>query len=460
MPTGHSIHIGLNHVDPDAYDGWDGALSGCINDATDLQRIAEKIGYDSTLLIDDDATSYSVTEAIARAAGELRSGDILLVTYSGHGGQIDDANDDESDVLDETWVLYDRQLVDDELYQLWSQFDAGVRIVVVSDSCHSGSVTKVRTALAHRNAARAIPGSRSGVPGEKPRNLPLEVQQRDQARRGIAYRSVQWLAGAKSDSDVDASVLLLSGCQDNQLSYDGPRNGRFTTELLATWNGGTYRGGYRDFHRSILNRMPPDQSPNYLTVGAASPPFEAQVPFTIEEPGDEPEPGPVERPTLRRGDKGADVVHLQERLVAHGYDVVVDGYFGPHVGSMVRAFQRAQGLAADGAVGPATWEALERVPESDPDPEPEPAPDPDPVEPDPVEPAPTRPVLRQGDRGDAVIELQQLLRDHGYGITPDGIFGVFTASIVRQFQRSYGLTADGVVGEDTWSALEGQLVVA
>jgi peptidoglycan hydrolase-like protein with peptidoglycan-binding domain len=456
MPTGHSIHIGLNHVDPDAYQGWDGALTGCVNDATDLERIAGGLGYESTTLLDEDATSDAVIEAIARSASELGDGDILLLTYSGHGGQVKDVNRDEADALDETWVLYDRQLVDDELYQLWSQFDAGVRIVVLSDSCHSGTVVKVHNALVHRDAARGVPGTKDGVLGDKPRNLPLDVQARDEAEHAAVYRTVQWLAGAKSESDIAASVLLISGCQDNQLSYDGPRNGRFTTELLASWSDGAFRGGYRDFHRAILNRMPPDQSPNYMTAGAASPAFEAQVPFTIAAPGDEPEPAPVPRPTLRRGDRGEHVLYLQGRLRVHGFTTVVeDGYFGPQVGSLVRSFQRAKGLTADGIVGASTWAALDRAPDAA-QPAPEPHPEP---EPGPVEPQPSHPVLRQGDRGDAVRELQQLLSDHGFGIAPDGVFGAFTTSIVRQFQRTSGLPADGVVGADTWSALETQPVV-
>ena len=70
-------------------------------------------------------------------------GDFFLCTYSGHGGQVRDKNhEEESDRSDETWVLYDRQLVDDELYALWATFKPGVRVVILSDSCHSGSVTK------------------------------------------------------------------------------------------------------------------------------------------------------------------------------------------------------------------------------------------------------------------------------------------------------------------------------
>jgi peptidoglycan hydrolase-like protein with peptidoglycan-binding domain len=314
-----------------------------------------------------------------------------------------------------------------------------------------------------------VAGGKGPGPDERPRNLPLDVQTENEAAQHSLYRTVQWLSGAKSAADVRATVLLVSGCQDNQLSYDGPRNGRFTTELLATWQDGAFRGDYGAFHRSILTRMPPDQSPNYSVVGAPCAEFEAQRPFTVEAPDDDVPDSPpsAERPTLRRGDRGPDVTELQERLRAHGYDVVVDGYFGPQVGSMVRAFQQAHGLAADGVVGPLTWEALERVPThgdtSDPGPtdpgsvDPEPS-EPDSSDPEPTDPEPVVPTLRQGDRGEDVRRLQMLLRDHGYAIVADGAFGPLTTSIVRQFQSACGLTADGIVGPDTWEALEAQEV--
>ena len=80
MAQGVSIHIGLNRVDPDEYGGWDGALSGCINDANDMQSIADSLGYDSSTLIDEEATASAVCSAIRNAALSLTSGDILLLT--------------------------------------------------------------------------------------------------------------------------------------------------------------------------------------------------------------------------------------------------------------------------------------------------------------------------------------------------------------------------------------------
>ena len=76
-------------------------------------------------------------------------------------------------------------------------------------------------------------------------------------------------------------MLLLSGCQDNQLSLDGDRNGLFTQKLRSVWDGGAWTGGYAPFHEAIGAKMPPTQSPNYFRAGVLNQAFEAQTPFTI-----------------------------------------------------------------------------------------------------------------------------------------------------------------------------------
>lgn len=70
---------------------------------------------------------------------------------------------------------------------------------------------------------------------------------------------------------------------------------------------------------------------------------------------------PVEskRPTLRRGDRGQDVVHLQTRLAAMGYAVgKIDGIFGAKTLEAVKALQIDSSLVVDGIVGAKTWTVI------------------------------------------------------------------------------------------------------
>lgn len=65
-------------------------------------------------------------------------------------------------------------------------------------------------------------------------------------------------------------------------------------------------------------------------------------------------------------------------------------------------------------------------------------------------------VLRKGDKGEDVKELQRLL-----AVYPDGIFGSMTDEALRTWQRDNGLFPDGIAGPKTWAALkpEGSLVL-
>ncbi len=63
-------------------------------------------------------------------------------------------------------------------------------------------------------------------------------------------------------------------------------------------------------------------------------------------------------------------------------------------------------------------------------------------------------ILRLGDRGSDVMEIQSLLKKIGYDPGPiDGIFGRRTQQAIIQFQKDNGLTADGIIGPNTYRVL-------
>src|SRR6185369_3810224 len=205
----------------------------------------------------------------------------------------------EDDALDETWCLWDRQLIDDELYCLWSRFKPGVRIVVLSDSCHSGTVLRMlrtledltrevartraaptgaqkatldtltralgidlkdvaeansrgakkappkaafRSGPTYRGAAAAVAVRQTSLFGT-PRRVPADVQTLVNQSRAQTNAAAQWLAGPSERATIGATVILISGCQDDQLSMDGAGNGLFTEKLKLAWNDGAFSGG-------------------------------------------------------------------------------------------------------------------------------------------------------------------------------------------------------------------------
>ena len=278
-PQGESLHIGVNKVDPAHYNGWEGTLRACEFDAEDMRALATGKGFTASILLTQEATAAAVTAGIAAAADRLVESDIFFLSYSGHGGQVPDLNsDDAADDKDETWVLYDRQLVDDELYALFARFKPGVRIFMLSDSCHSGSVAKdiFDAAVPH-----VVEEAMVDTPAPRTKDLPREVQDATNRANAAEYDRIQQENPSGEQQELGASLLLLSGCQDNQLSLDGDRNGLFTQQLLAVWAGGAWAGGYVPFHKAIGAKMPPTQSPNYFKAGVPNLAFEEQTPFTI-----------------------------------------------------------------------------------------------------------------------------------------------------------------------------------
>lgn len=321
---GISIHIGVNRIDPAHY-GTAGILHGCENDARAMQAIAVSAGFQSQVLLTEAATSSAVLGALSTAASTLDSGEILFLTYAGHGAQVPDLTGEEEDTLDETWCLYDRMLIDNELSEAWGQFRPGVRILLLSDSCHSGTMSRrlaqsmaivkeIYTAsLAApsggarelvtpgvRDVLRTLPlprlgavnGTRGADDGQGAvvtRNLPNAFAAAILDEYRAMYEGLQRAGGARTAPS--ATVVLISGCQDNQLSQESGGRGAFSTTLERVWAGGTFAGDHPAFHRQILAQMPPTQSPNYTVVGASNPAFEQQKPFTISAPAARGIPG-------------------------------------------------------------------------------------------------------------------------------------------------------------------------
>lgn len=267
-----SLHIGLNFVDPAGYDGWNGQLAACEKDADDMLAIAKSQGYEALQLKREKATSAAVLKALADAAKTVKAGEHFFLTYSGHGGQVPDTNGDEPDHYDETWCLFDRMLLDDELYAMWSRFPAGARIFVLSDSCHSGSVT--RDAL--RPRATEMRGEM------RPKWLPLAKSEAIYKNRQAMFDSLQQLAGPAEKARLGASILLISGCRDDQVSYDGPVNGAFTTQVLKVWNNGAFQGTHRQFQEQVSTGLGGQQSPQYFLAGTVDKTFERMRPFAIK----------------------------------------------------------------------------------------------------------------------------------------------------------------------------------
>ncbi|HDN25577.1 MAG TPA: caspase family protein [Thioploca sp.] len=135
----HALVVGI-----DEYQNEE-KLEGAVNDATLLRDTLRGIRVqlpDERVLLDSQATRDKVIRAWREMVTQARPRDTLIFTYSGHGGQETDAHPfDEEDGKDETLILYQGRITDDELTGLFAEASE-YKILFVADSCHSGGITR------------------------------------------------------------------------------------------------------------------------------------------------------------------------------------------------------------------------------------------------------------------------------------------------------------------------------
>jgi peptidoglycan hydrolase-like protein with peptidoglycan-binding domain len=126
---------------------------------------------------------------------------------------------------------------------------------------------------------------------------------------------------------------------------------------------------------------------------------------------------------LKQGDTGEAVCQLQVLLRSHYSNVIIDGIFNAKITKLVKHFQAKCELENTGYVDAKTWQAL------------------------------LSKIIRLGDTGEAVRDVQTQLQIHGYNLCADGMFGEATTTAVMDFQQKHGLPIDGLVGLMTWVVL-------
>jgi hypothetical protein len=263
-----AICVGINN-----YPGTSNDLQGCVNDANDWFALLSGFGFDTSLMLDSQATRQNVKDALSGLVASAGEGDVIVFTYSGHGTQVIDFNSDEGDVYDEAIYVYDGTILDDALRVIINKINPKATLVVISDSCFSGSVT------------RFIPEN------AKPRFMPVE-----NISIGRLVRQRFLLPEASMPE------LLISGCSDSEYSYDAEINGRYNGAMSAMALSvikQNPKATYSEFYASLRKLLPLPEYPQTPQLEGSDVHKNTLLfePFNVAtEPGPTPTPEPTPIP--------------------------------------------------------------------------------------------------------------------------------------------------------------------
>jgi len=193
-------------------------LNGCINDIQDMADfLVARLGFrheDIFMLADERATTNAILDKLSWLIS-CTPGDRILFHYSGHGAQVPCYDSTELDGLSEVicpvefnWTPA-HMIIDKQFKAIFQQIPAGVRFNWISDSCHSGDLTKEIPKLYI-----------------KPRFYPIPVD-------------IQWhIRAAKKKKVINRCLIgteldvgFISGCRSNETSADAYFNGRYNGAL-------------------------------------------------------------------------------------------------------------------------------------------------------------------------------------------------------------------------------------
>ena len=249
-----------------------------------------ELGFDVNVMLDGQGTRANIKATLGELVSALGPGDYGVFTYSGHGTYNLDTSGDEGDGYDEALYVYDGILLDDELREILNDLNPQASLVFVSDSCYSGTVTRVVEDESHYAKPRFVP-----VLGYSPL-IPVKTR---------------FLA------EAEMLELLLTGCSDSELSYDAYINDRYNG-AMSRYAIDAIRANreatFNDFYTSLRQALPSDDYPQtpQLEGSDANKSRKLFVPLPADEPQPEPEPEPEPEPQPEPDSPGCPLGLIQQ----------------------------------------------------------------------------------------------------------------------------------------------------
>lgn len=198
-------------------------LNGCINDIKLAQSKLEN--FQIREFINNKVTRRSTKEQLEYVIANSVKNDTIIWQYSGHGSRVKDQDGDEHDGYDETLYLYDGNLIDDEINIILQKIPDGVTMLIILDSCFSGTATR-------------------GININKVRYVESK-------------RTIGRTRRIKKALPKSGNWMVISACQEHESAYDAYINGQNHGALsYYLWNTYNVNLTYKQWFNSVLNYLP------------------------------------------------------------------------------------------------------------------------------------------------------------------------------------------------------------
>ena len=224
-------------------------LSGCVADAEEWASTLGSLGFETTVLINEQATHDSILSALSDLVTSSRAGDVLAFQFAGHGTTLSDKNKDESvnglPGRDEALCPYDFAkgafIIDDDVAEIFTRIPEGVNLTCFIDCCHSGTITR----FAVGEPAEGFGRSRN----ERPRFIVAtpEMEYNHSAFRK-SFAGSRAVASRGPDSMRE---ILFSACLQSEVAWENDGHGDFTARATRILRNGANGMSNEQFQKAV-----------------------------------------------------------------------------------------------------------------------------------------------------------------------------------------------------------------
>ncbi|MBI1899234.1 MAG: caspase family protein [Acidobacteria bacterium] len=227
-----ALCVGINTY-PDA------PLEDAVADALLWSRALQRLGFQTTIVTNCDATRANLVRALEQLITGARPGDVLVFQYAGHGTTVRDLDGDELDGYDEVICPYDYAtgalLIDDDIARIFRALPDGVNLTCFIDCCHSGTITRF---------AAGPPTASNGF--RRARFI--------RATAGLerAHAEFRRTLGALSrEAPAPMREVLFAACRPEEVAYENGGHGEFSRRGVALLEAGIAGVTNAEFQRRV-----------------------------------------------------------------------------------------------------------------------------------------------------------------------------------------------------------------